>query len=244
MNRDVVRRWLGLANSTNRNCWLAKTLKALPAGSTILDAGAGELRNKPLCAHLKYTAQDLCQYEGRGNGEGLQTEHWSTEGIDIVSDVSAIPVADASFDAVLCSEVLEHIPDPVKAVKEFARVLKPEGVLILTAPFSSLTHFAPYHYCTGFSRYWYEHHLNSHGFTILEMQPNGNWFACVRQELCRVPLVGKAYSSVAVAWLTFLLSLPSIFALRYLERKRVDTGSSELLCFGWHVLAKLHRVSS
>lgn len=95
----------------------------------------------------------FCRYEGAGDGKGLQTGKWDTSRVDLVCDISAIPELDASFDAILCSEVLEHVPDPSKALDEFARLLKPSGKLILTAPFASLVHFAPYHYCTGFSRY-------------------------------------------------------------------------------------------
>lgn len=120
-------------NDENRQIWLEKTLSALPQGTRILDAGAGELSNQPLCDHLSYVSQDFCQYEGVGNGRGLQTGQWDTNGIDLVCDIAAIPEPDASFDAILCSEVLEHVPDPTKALDEFARLLKPGGKLILTA---------------------------------------------------------------------------------------------------------------
>src|SRR3990172_6853665 len=139
-------------NEENRQAWLKKTLSDLPQGARILDAGAGELRNRPLCSHLSYVSQDFCQYEGVGDGNRLQTGKWDTSRIDLVCDINAIPEPDAVFDVLLCSEVLEHVPDPTKALDEFTRLLKPGGKLILTAPFTSLVHFAPYHYCSGFSR--------------------------------------------------------------------------------------------
>ena len=76
-----------------------------------------------------------------------------------LGNITALPEPDAAFDAILCSEVLEHVPDPTMVLDEFARLIKPMGKLILTAPFASMVHFASYHYCSGFSRYWYEHHL-------------------------------------------------------------------------------------
>src|SRR5674476_1266665 len=72
---------------------------------------------------------------GGAPDEGLQTKGWDTTRIDLVSDITAIPAPDASFDAILCSEVLEHVPEPTHALDEFTRLLKPGGVLILTAPF-------------------------------------------------------------------------------------------------------------
>jgi dolichol-phosphate mannosyltransferase len=48
--------------------------------------------------------------------------------------VFALPFADASFDAVICSEVLEHVPDEARVVEELSRVLRPGGMLILGTP--------------------------------------------------------------------------------------------------------------
>jgi SAM-dependent methyltransferase len=135
-------------NEPNRQAWLKQTLGTLPNGVRLLDAGAGELRNRKYCGHLDYVSQDFCQYQGTKGGahdEGLQSRHWDTTRIDLVSDITAIPSPDASFDVVLCSEVLEHVPEPTHALDEFTGLLKPDGVMILTAPFSSNVHMAPYH---------------------------------------------------------------------------------------------------
>lgn len=104
----------------------------------------------------------------------------------MVSDICSIPDPDSSFDAILCSEVLEHVPDPTHALIEFARLPKGSGHLILTSPFSSIVHMAPYYFCSGFSRYWDEYHLNSRGFDIKELTPNGDWFLLLRQEINRL----------------------------------------------------------
>ena len=56
-------------NELNRQAWLKQTLTTLPQGARILDAGAGELKNRQLCGHLDYVSQDFCQYQGlRGGG--------------------------------------------------------------------------------------------------------------------------------------------------------------------------------
>jgi SAM-dependent methyltransferase len=49
----------------------------------------------------------------------------------VVADLTRLPYADASFDAVVCGWVLEHLPDPRPGLRELARVLRPGGKLLL-----------------------------------------------------------------------------------------------------------------
>jgi len=222
-------------NERNRQVWLKRTLSGLPAGSCLLDAGAGELQNRKYCSHLKYVAQDFCQYKGQQGGapvEGLQTKSWDTSRIDLVSDITAIPAPDASFDAVLCSEVLEHVPEPTHALDEFSRLLKLGGLLILTAPFSSNVHMAPYYFCSGFSRYWYEHHLALRGFEIKELVPNGDWYALLTQEINR--LGGLERQRGNWAWpLAYAYAL--LGALYFTIRSK--QCAEDMACIGWHCIA-------
>ena len=51
---------------------------------------------------------------------------------DLHGDIDAIPVEDASFDVVLCLQVLEHVPDPAAAVRELHRVVRPGGCVLLS----------------------------------------------------------------------------------------------------------------
>tara|TARA_Y200000002_G_C22500685_1_gene587020 strand:- start:144 stop:851 length:708 start_codon:yes stop_codon:yes gene_type:complete len=50
------------------------------------------------------------------------------------ADIVSIPLLDSSLDAVICSEVLEHVNSPQESIKELIRVLKPGGVLALSVP--------------------------------------------------------------------------------------------------------------
>lgn len=226
---------VGRKNDESRNNWVKNQLEKLPQGLTILDAGAGELRYKKYCGHLKYISQDFAQYDGRGDSAGLQTGYWDQSNIDIISDITSIPLDDESVDAILCTEVLEHVKESVSVIKEFSRLLKKNGYLILTAPFNSLTHFAPYHFTTGFNKYFYEEHLHDYGFKILEIHRNGNYFEYMAQELRRLPEVAKKYSGKNLIISRLFIKLLLII-LGSLSRK--DKGSDELLCYGYHILAR------
>ena len=52
----------------------------------------------------------------------------------VVDDIATLPYADATFDAVVCIEVIEHLFDPLTAVKEIRRVLKPVGRFVVSTP--------------------------------------------------------------------------------------------------------------
>ena len=226
---------VGKTNESERVKWIEETLKKIPAGLTILDAGAGESQFKKFCDHLKYIAQDFGQYSGEGN-VGLQTGTWDNSKLDIVSDILSIPLPDHSVDAIMCTEVLEHIPDPLGAIKEFGRLLKPEGYLLITAPFASLTHFAPYHFASGFSKYFYEKHLPDNGFEITDMQLDGNFFEYVAQENRRIKMIAKRYAGKRLTIFDKIIIHLNLLILQNLSKK--DKGSSELLCYGIHVFAR------
>ena len=224
---------IGDSSDEVRVNWVKKNLSIIPRGSDILDAGAGELRFKNDCGHLNYVAQDFGQYEGKGE-EGLQTGEWDNNRLDIVSDITDIPVEDESFDALLCTEVLEHVPDAVSALKEFSRILKPGGILLVTAPFASLTHFAPYHF-SGYNKYWYKHHLPALGFDIELLDHNGSWFHFIAQELRRTRFISQMYSSPILGLMARIAIIPILALLSILSR--FDKGSHEALCFGYMIRA-------
>ena len=225
---------VGLHNNDARVRWVQGVLRTLPAGQSLLDAGAGEQPYRSCCAHLNYVAQDFGKYDGQGDGTGMQRGAWTQTNLDIVCDVTSIPRPDASFDAILCTEVIEHVTDPIKVLAEFARLLRPGGTLILTAPFVSFTHFAPHHYHTGFSRYFYRHHLAQAGFEIRDLDANGNFFEFVAQEARRISWVAERHSGK----LTWLDRLGLRLLLRTLNRlSAADRGSAEFACFGLHVVA-------
>lgn len=185
----------------------------IKSGSKILDAGAGSVKYKKFFQDCIYKTQDFKQY-----GE-----------IDYLSDIVNIPVEENSFDAVICTEVLEHIPRPDLAIKEFSRILKRGGNLYLTAPLMSGIHQAPYYFYSGFSEFWYLKFLNEYGFKEIDIRPKKGFFAFYSQETLRAMLYFikskkwryKIFSPLAV--LLILILTPLFF---YLDKKNLDAENS------------------
>jgi len=231
MNQDI-----GTKNLSNREKWLKKTLRKIPKGKRLLDAGAGELQYKKYCQHLNYVSCDFAAYDGTGDGQGLQTKNWDNSLLDVVADVANLPFQADSFDAAMCIEVFEHLPNPEPAIQEFSRILKKGGYLIITSPFASLTHFAPYHFATGFNKYYYTHFLHKYNFEVLDLLPSGNYFEYLAQEIRRVYPTAKQYSKHTWSWFDRKVAEQMVNLLGRIEN--TQKGSEELLCYGYHVFAR------
>ncbi|MBI5190024.1 MAG: methyltransferase domain-containing protein [Nitrospirae bacterium] len=149
---------------------LTETLKGLaaeiPAGASVLDAGAGQCEYADLFAHAKYYSCDF------GKGEGA----WDYSMTSCFCDLKACCFREGSFDYVVCTQVLEHVPEPWAVMDELYRVLKPGGTLYLTAPFNGFKeHQAPYDFYR-YTRYGLEYLARRSGFAETSTRPVGGFF--------------------------------------------------------------------
>jgi len=166
-----------------RRQWIAKKAQKIEPNSTVIDVGAGEAPYRDLFKHCVYKTHDFMQYPG--TSFGVNEEKWQYTDIDFVSDIINIPVPDASFDTVLCTEVLEHVPEPINALREMSRILISGGTLLLTVPLSAGLHQEPYHFYGGFTPYFFQMYLVKFGLEIKEITPIYGLYRHTGQEVYR-----------------------------------------------------------
>ena len=220
-----------LNNQYARDEFVKSQLRELKTGSTILDAGCGSQRYRQDCNHLNYRSQDFGQYSNDFK-ESLGTdllggrEGYSYGQIDYLGNIWQIEERDETFDAILCTEVFEHIPYPNETIAEFSRLLKPNGVLILTAPSNCLRHMDPYFFYTGFTDRWCETILAKNYFLIANLEPVGDYYSWLAVELAR-----------AARYAGFFARLALLPAFIYFYCKKKTVASVNTLCMGYHIVA-------
>jgi len=152
--------------------------------SLLLDAGAGNFRYKELLESKGYS------YESQDFPEVF--DEISRGKHTYVSDICNIPVDASRFDIVVCAQVLEHLNDPSAAFKEFSRILKPGGLLILTTNFLFPIHGAPYDFFR-FTSFGLQSLCKGSGFSAISITPRGGFFALVAKIVFDFPAIIKSW---------------------------------------------------
>ncbi len=101
----------------------------------------------------------------------------------VQSDASALPFGEGRFDAVICSEVLEHVPNPVAVPAEIYRVLRPHGIVLICVPFLNKIHGDPYDY-GRYTDFFWRKHMDEIGFRDIRIEKQG-FFWCVLVDMFR-----------------------------------------------------------
>lgn len=151
---------------------------ALPTGSLILDAGAGEVRFASLFGGHRYVALDSV----------VGDADWDYSRLQVIGALGRLPLASGRFDGVVCTQVLEHVPDPKTALRELARVLGPSGRIFLSAPQGWCEHQQPNDFFR-FTRYSLRQLLQDAGFEQIRITPMGGFFHYLGNRLTFVPKI-------------------------------------------------------
>lgn len=153
-----------------------KAAKKIPKNARVLDAGAGPCPYRHFFSHTSYEATDFVDPH---------------KILDFTCSLDKIPKPSNSYDALLSTEVLEHVEYPQKVMDEMYRVLKKGGKLFLTTPQGWMIHQAPYNYYY-FTKYGLESLLKNAGFKKYSIRPMGGYFK-VLADLLR-------FNSLAEQW--------------------------------------------
>jgi SAM-dependent methyltransferase len=115
---------------------------------------------------------------------------------DVIGSVLELPFEPHSFDAVLCNEVLEHVPDPARALREVNRVLRDNGTVYVTVPQSWGLHYEPHDYFR-FTRYGISHLLVEAGFTVDDVRQMGGLFSYFAVRVIDLVVLGALFPLLA-----------------------------------------------
>lgn len=182
---------VNVSNSAYRDHWIAGALTSassgLPTEKSLLDVGAGISPYRQVAEGLgfKYRSHDFLAYEPDAGVPGLQDATWRYPKHDLVCDILEIPASETA-DVILCTEVLEHVPDPVRAFEVMARVLRPGGFMIVTVPFISLMHQAPYWFQSGLSPFWFSYWAERNRLDVVDLVAQGDYADLMAQEVGRL----------------------------------------------------------
>ncbi len=153
--------------------------------------------------------------------------------LDLVIDLNEplTSLDSQSFDVVLLSDVLEHIPEPAALMAEIRRILKPGGRLLLNVPFAYWIHEAPHDYYR-YTRYALERFALQSGLEVIELVPLGGWIEVVADLWCKTLARARLWplsAAVHRAVITFH---------RTALGRRLAARSGEVLPLGYGFIAR------
>ncbi len=174
----------------------------------LIDIGCGEMPYKPVVMNNSRVANYI--------GVDIQNESYQQlVQPEVIWDGKHIPMPDNEADCAMLIEVLEHVPQPDQVLKEINRVMKRDGVCLVTIPFLWTLHDIPYdeYRYTPFALRRLAEQAN---FEVIKMESFGGWHASMATLIalyCRRGLNGNRFQSILSKFL-----FPVV---RYLMKKDV-----------------------
>ena len=152
----------------------------------VIDVGAGTSPYRKMINHERYIVVDI---EDRGGADGVER---------VTGDLTKrIPLENELADLILCTEVLEHVPEYTVAISELYRMLKPDGVLLVTVPFVWVLHEAPNDFFR-FTHFGIQRLLIDGGFTKVVVT-NSNNYCYTLLQLVAIPLRHSIFTPIVIA---------------------------------------------
>ncbi|MFH1030223.1 MAG: class I SAM-dependent methyltransferase [bacterium] len=156
---------------------------------------------------------------------------------DIVGSVEAIPLEEQSMDSVICTQVIGDIPEPQRAVKEFYRILRKGGIVLLSESFMNELHGEQYDFLRFTNNgmlFLFEHN----GFEVLKLERIGGFFSVIAQFKIRYFI--ERFNLYNCRFLNFLLApFLKIYGYIMLFFDKLDTSAvNQKFAIGWLVIAR------
>jgi SAM-dependent methyltransferase len=151
---------------------VAQFARDLPDGARVLDAGAGEMRHSLHFKRQRYVGVDL----------GVGDTAWDYGKLDAIADLTALPFPDACFDAAINIVTLEHIKEPLAALRELRRTLQPGASALVIVPHEWEVHQSPHDFFR-YTRHGMAYLFESAGFTEYSIEPVGGYFRLLARRL-------------------------------------------------------------
>lgn len=146
--------------------------RELPQGTLILDAGAGEMRHAQHFTRHRYIGVDLAVGDPK----------WDYRKLDAIADLTALPFPSGCFAGAINIVTLEHVKEPLAALREMERALAPGGKLLIIVPHEWEVHQSPHDYFR-YTRHGMEYLLQAAGFGETTIQPVGGYFRLIARRL-------------------------------------------------------------
>jgi SAM-dependent methyltransferase len=144
---------------------------SLGPGSRVIDVGAGEAPYQELFDHCAYTTVDW-----------ENSVHPNARRSSLIASADAIPLPDNCADAVVLTEVLEHIVEPLQVLRELYRLLRPGGAALVTTPFVWELHEMPFD-CWRFTPVSLQWLMEQAGFVDVVVEARNDCFSTAAQVL-------------------------------------------------------------
>jgi len=182
----------------------------------LIDVGCGDLYYKQFITE-KVDIYDSIDYLPK------------TEGVTFKGDIQDMHmIKNAQYDSAICLEVLEHVPNPQKALKEISRILKKNGLLVVSVPHLSRLHEMPFDFYR-YTKFGLKHLFENAGFELISIKERGGVFSFLAHQISSV-LVTATINIPIIAQMVYflnalLIALPAYYTdLLFKTTKRLPAG--------------------
>lgn len=155
---------------------------------------------------------------------------------DFIGSAESLPFEDGEFDSIVCTQVLEHIGNPEKAVANFFRVLKKDGICLITVPQLNELHGEPYDFWR-YTKFGLSKLLESQGFKIIKIDQRGGFFSSIAQ--LRIRYFIDAFNLMRGNFNWFWSPITNIYGRFMIWLDSLDKQpANKKHAIGWLVVAK------